>query len=304
MTQSHAHSGNITADLVQRLVQAQFPEWVGLPVTPVEPSGWDNRSFRLGDDLLVRLPSAQAYAQQVERVQHWLPVLAPLLSQPIPLPVAMGRPLLGYSWNWSVYRWLEGVPARPERITGLDRFAADLAVFLRSLQAIAPDGGPASGPQNFHRGGDLAIYDAQTRQAIAALAPQLGRRSTHLLAAWDDALASRTPARQVWVHGDISVGNLLVCNGQLCGVIDFGQLCVGDPACDLAIAWTLFDESARTTFRSTLALDEGTWIRGRAWALWKALIMAAGLTETNAWEKTQCWSTINNVLADPRRAKA
>lgn len=303
MTQPPIDSAEITAGLVERLIQAQFPEWAHLPVAAVEPGGWDNRTFRLGNDLLVRLPSASAYASQVEREQRWLPTLAPQLSQPIPVPVAMGRPLLGYRWNWSIYRWLEGTPARPDRIASLEHFSADLAAFLRSLQAATPDGGPAPGPETFHRGNSLATYDQQTRQAIDAIAPQLGRRAASALAAWECALASKPPIRPVWVHGDISVGNLLVSNGQLCGVIDFGQSCVGDPACDLAIAWTLFDEGIRSSFRSALALDEGTWVRGRAWALWKALIIGAGLTKTNAWEGTQCWATIDNVLADHARTE-
>jgi aminoglycoside phosphotransferase (APT) family kinase protein len=286
----------ITVDLVEQLIQSQFPRWARLPVTAIKPGGWDNRTFRLGDDLLARLPSAAAYAPSVEREQRWLPILAPKLSQPIPLPVAMGRPSPGYPWNWSIYRWLKGEPAWPERIAGLEHFAADLAAFLCSLQAVVPDGGPVSGPDTFHRGGHLAIYDQQTRKAIDILKPRLGRRAASALAAWEEALATQPPVQAVWVHGDISVGNLLVNDGQLCGVIDFGQFCVGDPACDLAIAWTLFDEGARSVFRSTLAPDEGTWIRGRAWALWKALIIASSPTRTKAWESTHCWNTIDRAL--------
>jgi len=193
------------------------------------------------------------------------------------------------------------MPARPERIANLERFATDLAAFLRSLQAVAaPDDGPAPGPDTFHRGAGLAIYDEQARQAIDVLAPRLGRRTANALSAWGAALASEPPVRLAWVRGDISVGNLLVNDGQLCGVIDFGQFRVGDPACDLAIAWTPFDEERRFIFRSALALDRGTWLRGRAWALWKALVVAAGLTRTNAWEGTRCW---NMNRRRTRRAK-
>jgi len=288
----------INATLVKRLIHSQFPEWTHLPVTLVEPGGWDNRTFRLGYDLLVRLPRASVYESQVAREQRWLPILAPKLSQPIPLPVAMGRPLFGYRWNWSICRWLEGESARPERIVSTERFSVDLATFLRSLQAVAPDDGPKPGPETFYRGGNLAIYDQQTRQAIDILAPQWGRRASIALAAWEEALVSEPLKQPVWIHGDISVGNLLVSNGQLCGVIDFGQFCVGDPACDFAVAWTLFDEDSRSIFRSALAPDEGTWVRGRAWALWKAIIIAAGLAKTNSWEGTQCWRTIGNIFAD------
>lgn len=298
-----AHSTNepteITVELVERLIQAQFPEWAELPVTAVEPSGHDNRTFRLGQGMLVRLPSAAAYASAVEREQRWLPVLAPELSQPIPQPIAIGQPRFGYPWKWSVYRWLDGTPARPERIASLDQFAYDLAVFLRSLQAVSPTGGPPPGPDTFHRGGALAVYDRQTRRATEILASRLGRQAdTTIVKLWANALESKPPTRPVWVHGDIGVGNLLVSNGRLCGVIDFGQCCVGDPACDLAIAWTLFDDRTRPLFRSAIAPDEGLWIRAQAWALWKALIVAAQLTGTNAWESAQCWNTINAVLGE------
>jgi aminoglycoside phosphotransferase (APT) family kinase protein len=245
--------------------------------------------------MVVRLPSAGACAGQVEREHRWLPVLAPGLPQPIPTPVALGEPSFGYPWRWSIYRWLEGEPALPHRIESLPVFARDLATFLRSLHAIPPEGGPLPGPGNFHRGGTLTVYDTEARRAIDALATQINTKA--VTAVWDAALASRWPRDPVWVHGDMGVGNLLVSDGRLCGVIDFGQLCVGDPACDLVPAWTLFDKDSRDVFRRTLSLDEATWARGRGWAIWKALIVAAQLSETNAWEGSHCWSTIESVLS-------
>ena len=289
----------ITADLVARLIRGQFPQWAKLSVTAVDPGGHDNRSFRLGQGMLVRLPSAAEYAAAVEREQRWLPVLSPALSQPIPLPIALGLPGCGFPWKWSVYRWLDGTAARPERISSLERFARDLAVFLRSLQAVSPAGGPSPGPDTFHRGGALAVYDGQLRRAVEILAARLGRQSRIAIdKRWTRAVESKPPARPVWVHGDIAVGNLLVGDGRLCGVIDFGQFCVGDPACDLAIAWTLFDARTRPIFRSVIEPDDGLWVRAQAWALWKALIVAAGLTESHAWESAQCWSTIHGVLGE------
>lgn len=221
----------INVDLVGRLIHAQFPQWADLTVQAVSPGGWDNRTFRLGRHMLVRLPSAEAYAAQLERERRWLPVLAPHLSQPIPEPLAVGAPCFGYPWRWSIYRWLEGDTALPERIGNLDEFARDLSVFLRSLHAVSTQGGPAAGPDTFHRGGSLAVYDGETRQAIAALEPRLNIEAA--TGTWKTALASRWMREPVWVHGDMGVGNLLVRDGRLSGVVDFGQSCVGDPACDL-----------------------------------------------------------------------
>ena len=160
---------DIDATLVRRLVAAQFPQWAHLPVAPVEFDGLDNRSFRLGADMLVRLPSAEAYAAQVEKEQRWLPVLAPRLPLEIPVPLAMGGRGDGYPWNWSVYRWLDGEVARTERIHDLTDFATTLARFLAALQQIDPADGPPPGAHNFFRGGPLATYDEETRGAIAAL---------------------------------------------------------------------------------------------------------------------------------------
>lgn len=252
--------------------------------------------------MVVRLPSAKAYATQVEREQRWLPLLAPGLSQPIPAPLAVGEPGFGYPWKWSVYRWLDGDTALPERIGNFRVFARDLATFLCSLHAVSPEGGPAPGPDNFFRGGSLAVYDSEVRRAIDVLGSRFNAEP--VITVWETALASRRTQEPVWVHGDMSAGNLLVRDGRLCGVIDFGQFCVGDPACDLAPAWTLFDAESREVLRTVVSLDEATWARGRGWALWKALIVAAQLTATNAWEGARCWSTIESVLTDHARTEA
>lgn len=292
----------IDVNLVQRLIQAQFPQWAELSIHPVAQGGWDNRSFRLGQDMVVRLPSAQTYASQAEREQQWLAHLAPLLSQPIPEVIGLGAPGAGYPWKWSIRRWLVGETAIPERIGNLNEFVQDLAAFLRTLQAAAATGGPAPGLENFFRGGSLAVYDDQARRAIALLAPKLDTAAA--TAAWETALASRSTCEPVWVHGDMAVGNLLVGRGRLCGVIDFGQFCAGDPACDLAPAWTLFDTGSREAFRAGLPLDPSVWARGRGWVLWKALIVAARLTQATAWEGAHCWQAIDSVLTDHARTQA
>ena len=282
--------------LVRRMVTTQFPHWADLPVRSVAAGGWDNRSFHLGDEMIVRLPSSADYAAQVEKEHRWLPKLAPLLPLPIPTPLAMGKPASGYPWRWSIYRWIDGDTATPERIRDLSGFAASLAQFLVALQRIDPTGGPAPGLHNFFRGGSLTTYDAETRQAIAVLSGKIDTAAATEV--WEAALRTTCNRSPVWIHGDVSAGNLLVQEGRLSSVIDFGMLGVGDPACDLSIAWTLFDGESREAFRAMLPLDPDTWARGRAWALWKALIVAAGLAETNAVEASVSWRIIDRVLEE------
>jgi aminoglycoside phosphotransferase (APT) family kinase protein len=290
----------IDGALVRRLVDAQFPQWASLPVTPVAVSGWDNRTFHLGAEMTVRLPSAAHYAAQVEKEQRWLPKLAPHLPLPIPQPLALGAPAFGYPWPWSIYRWLDGAPATLESIADLSAFATELAEFLAILQQLDASDGPPAGVQNFHRGGALAVYDAETRRALHDLAGKID--TVTATAVWDAALASNWQATPVWVHGDVAASNLLVKGGKLCAVIDFGSCGVGDPACDLVIAWTLLTEASRDAFRAALPLDDATWARGRGWALWKALILLAGHVQSSAFEAGRARRTLDEVLADHRRA--
>ncbi|WP_376704972.1 aminoglycoside phosphotransferase family protein [Mesorhizobium sp. ISC25] len=285
----------IDAALVRRLIAAQFPEWADLPVEPVEPGGWDNRTFRLGDRMSVRLPSAAAYVGQVEKEHRWLPRLAPHLPLPIPVPLAKGAPGEGYPWPWSVYRWLGGRPAAGELIADLTEFARSLAGFLVALYRIDAVGGPPAGQHNFHRGGRLSVYDAETRAALSALGGRIDKAAAE--AVWATALASRWQGPPVWVHGDVASGNLLVEDGKLCAVVDFGSSAIGDPACDLVIAWTEFYGESRQAFRDAVALDEHSWARARGWALWKALIVASG-HDGNQREAEKSWRVINEVLAD------
>ncbi|MBV8802194.1 MAG: aminoglycoside phosphotransferase family protein [Gammaproteobacteria bacterium] len=291
----------INEKLVRKLISAQFPQWKNLPVLAVDISGWDNRTFHLGQEMLVRMPSAVEYAAKVEIEQEWLPKLAPFLPLPIPEPLAMGQPTKDYPWQWSIYRWIKGDTVTSANITDLNGFAASLAEFLTALQRINTAGGPVPGEHNFYRGGTLTTYDAQTRQALSALT---GKVDTDVATEiWEIALNTAWDRPPVWVHGDISAGNLLVDDGRLCAVIDFGGLAIGDPACDLAIAWTLFKNESREIFFKRLALDTGTWARGRAWTLWKALIVAAGLTNPNNTEAQQSWNIINDIIKEHKNIK-
>jgi aminoglycoside phosphotransferase (APT) family kinase protein len=286
----------IDATLVSRLVAAQFPRWADLPVRPVEHDGWDNTTFRLGEEMSARLPSAAPYAPQVDKEHRWLPKLAPLLPLPIPTPLAKGAPTEDYPFHWSVYRWIEGEPATVGRIDDTNEFATALADFLGALYRVDPADGPLPGPHNFFRGGPLAVYDAETRRAISVLDSEIDVDAAS--AVWEAALGTAWHGPPVPFHGDIAAGNLLVKDGRLGAVIDFGSSGVGDPSCDLAIAWTLLDDEGRAALRVALPLDDATWARGRGWALWKALITLAENVETNPREAQTSRRVIERVLAD------
>ena len=195
-----------------------------------------------------------------------------------------------------------GSKARPRRsrIADLSRFATELARFLTALQRIDAAGGPPPGRHNFFRGGPLAIYDGETRQAIATLGDRIDADA--VTDVWEAALAARWRGSPVWVHGDVCEGNLLVREGRLSAVIDFGSSAVGDPACDLSVAWTLLRGEGRDAFRAALPLDRATWARGRGWTLWKGLIMLAEHLNTNPLEARKARRVIDEVLADHKHA--
>jgi aminoglycoside phosphotransferase (APT) family kinase protein len=280
--------------LVRQLIQTQFPKWQHLTISKILPGGWDNRTFRLGDEMLVRMPSAAKYALQVEKEQAWLPTLKPHLPLPIPAPIAMGKPDHGYSWPWSIYQWLEGETVASTTIVDLEQFAVDLAQFIKALHRIDVSGDLQPGPHNFYRGGSLKTYDAETQQAISLLKDKIDTNIVNQI--WQKALVSHWQKDPVWVHGDVSLGNLLVKNGKLAGVIDFGGMAIGDPACDLVIAWTLFNGASRKIFCETLTLDTDTWERAKGWTLWKALIVAAKMTMSNNIESLRCWEVLTELI--------
>ncbi|HEX6686348.1 MAG TPA: aminoglycoside phosphotransferase family protein [Candidatus Limnocylindrales bacterium] len=265
----------IETDLVRRLIATQFPQWASLPIRPVDRGGWDNRTFHLGDEMSVRLPSAERYVEAVAKEQEWLPILAPQLPLPIPVPLGKGEPGEGYPFPWSVNSWIEGRAATADGIADLTEFAVDLADFLAALKRIDATGGPQAGAHNFYRGGPLAVYDGETQAAVKDLGDRIPGEL--VLRIWREALESTWDGPPEWFHGDMSTGNLLINDdGRLSAVIDFGTCGVGDPACDVAIAWTLFKAESRDAFRERLAIDDGTWARGRGWALWKALVTYDG----------------------------
>jgi len=275
----HADQVEVEADLVRRLVDAQFPAWSSLPLTAVAAHGTDHRLFRLGGELLVRVPVHAASAGQALTDAAWLPRieagLAGAVPVRVPVPVALGEPSELLPFAWSVVPWLEGEPLdAPGVADRVDRrqLAEDLAAFVLALREVDPTDGPA--PQGaWTRGAPLPDDPASTREVeeeIDALAgvvdPDRARR------VWREALeAGPWTGAPVWIHGDLLDGNLLVRDGRLGAVIDFGFLAVADPAPDVVPAWTLFDADARRAYRSALEVDDATWARARAWAMLPAL---------------------------------
>ena len=286
----------IDVSLARRLIDSQFPRWSHLPIRAVEFDGWDNRTFRLGSELTIRVPNGPWYAQQVDKEQRWLPVLAPQLPLPIPLPVAKGEPDSRFPYPWSVYRWLDGELASKARIDDLPGFASAVAGFLNALRRVDATGGPAPGEHNFYRGGPLGTHEDETLQAIDKLGDEVPVDAVRRV--WDDALSSSWNRAPVWLHGDVATGNLLVRDGRLAAVLDFGSSGVGDPACDMVIAWTFLSGSSRDRFRAELGVDAGTWLRGRGWALWKALISLVGHLERDAPDAALARREIEQILGD------
>jgi aminoglycoside phosphotransferase (APT) family kinase protein len=275
------HAGEVKTDasLVQCLLAAQFPQWVDLPIVPVPSAGTDNALYRLGDDLVVRLPRINWAVGQIEKDCQLLPKLAPHLPLKIPVPLAVGEPGEGYPWKWGVYRWLEGEDATVYQIADPCQAAADLADFIITLQQVDMNGGQfAVNPSS--RGVPLRMRDAQTRAAIVSSNGLIDTQK--VTKAWEAAL--QVPVWEpdpVWFHGDLLPGNLLFNKSRLSAVIDFSGLGVGDPACDLISAWSVFSGESRDVFRITLAVDADTWARGKGWALSIGLIALPYYQDTN-----------------------
>lgn len=293
------HEGELSTDtaLVGRLLASQFPHWARLPIVPLASAGTDNALYRLGDDLVVRLPRIDWAVGQAEKERRWLPLLAPRLPLAIPEPLALGAADEGFPWPWSVHRWLTGENATIERLADPVAAATTLARFVTALRTMDSTGGPPPGAHNSWRGVHLATRDAETRAAIAACAGAIDVAAATI--AWESALrASAYTGAPKWFHGDLHAGNLLAVRGHLSAVIDFGCLGVGDPACDLMVAWNLFSADARAAFRATLRVDDATWARGRGWALSVALIALPYYRHSNPVLAGIARHAIAEVLAD------
>jgi aminoglycoside phosphotransferase (APT) family kinase protein len=278
--------------LVRRLLVDQHPGLSSLPLTdPV--IGWDNVMYRLGVDLVVRLPRRLMSAPLIEREQRWLPELAPVLPLPIPAPIRVGRPGSGYPWSWSVCAWLAGAPAATSRPRDRHEAADALGAFLRALHLPAP----ADAPENQFRGVPLAARDDAMRARVTQLAGEIDAGS--VLALWSDVLALPGWAGpRLWLHGDLHPANILVHEGRVSAVIDFGDITAGDPATDLSVGWMMFDHGARATLRAASGeIDDETWARARGWALALAVAILASSGDNLVMESI-ARHTLETALTD------
>ncbi|MGV9450853.1 aminoglycoside phosphotransferase family protein [Streptomyces sp. NPDC003635] len=258
---------DIDTELVRRLVAERFPGWAALEVRPVRSAGTDNAMYRLGEELVVRLPRLRDGEGQIQREHLWLPRLAPRLPLAVPVPVAVGPPGAGFPLPWGVYRWLDGSSAYDTPPTQPTRAADLLGRFVAALRKADTAGAPPS-----YRGAPHGRDDAGLRAAIRDLGSDGTIDAALATEAWEKTLRlpgwDRAP---VWLHGDLLPGNLLTTDGELTAVIDFGCSGVGDPAADLMAAWTVFGADAREAFRAAADVDDATWERGRGWALYFGL---------------------------------
>ncbi|MBY0501140.1 MAG: aminoglycoside phosphotransferase family protein [Alphaproteobacteria bacterium] len=288
----------ITESLARQLIQEQFSAWAHLPINAVENGGVDNRTFHLGHDMSIRMPSAERYVRQVLKEHQWLPLLAPHLPLPIPQPLAMGEPSKDYPWHWSVYKWLEGTSANSIDLEeeNLEVIALQLAQFLAELHKFDAAGAPTPGLHNWWRAAHTSVYDAETRSLITKLALLIDSEKATSL--WERAIRSKWEQEHVWVHGDVASGNMLVKDNKLSAIIDFGCMGIGDPACDLTIAWTFFKNKSRQAFRNGFRLDSETWARARGWALWKALYELSEQTDKTNPKSLEQLRIIEDVLGE------
>jgi len=266
---------DVTPDLVRRLLEAQQPDLAGQPVE-LMANGWDNVVYRLGSELLVRLPRREMAAKLVVHEQRWLPVLQARLPLPIPAPVRIGNPDLGYPWSWSIVPFLPGQVAAQNPPSDL----RDAAVFLGEFLAALHTPAPPDAPVNPYRGVPLTHRRTAVFENLAAVADLVD--PTAVKRAWDAAIAAPSwDADPVWLHGDLHPANILVDRGRISGVIDFGDITAGDPAADLSVAWMLLPAEHHDAFRNAYrnaashAVDDDLWVRARGWALTLSLAFLA-----------------------------
>jgi aminoglycoside phosphotransferase (APT) family kinase protein len=282
MARMHADELEIDEALVRRLLTEQFPQWARLPIQRIEPSGTVNAIFRLGDELSIRLPRRDGPTEPGSDELEWLPRLAPLLPLEIPVPLAQGGPSDDYPWYWEIHTWVEGEAVPVEELDAIQA-ARDLAALVGALQQVDPTDAPQG------RGISLAERDPDTRYWLARFD---GDRAA-VAVEWERALAAPPwDGPPVWHHGDLDLRNWLVRHGRISGVIDWGTMGVGDPACDVMVAWKLHSADARDAFRETLPTDEATWARARGWVVSQAVAALAYYTpETNEtlYREAEAW---------------
>lgn len=270
----HPDEFRLDTELVRGLISRQFPAWEDLPIEFVA-QGTVNAMYRLGDDMVVRLPFVERGAAGIEREATWLPRLAPQLTARIPAVLGIGRPDADYPCPWLVLNWLKGQHPVPDRLDDADGLAVDLAGFISELRRLETHGAPKG-----YRGGPLTALDEPVRECLGQLVDLVDVAA--LTATWEESLAAPAwPGEPVWLHCDLLVGNVLVDGGRLSGILDFAAAGIGDPACDLMVAWSILPSASRAVLRQALHTDDASWARGRGWALSQAAIALPYYRDSN-----------------------
>ncbi|MET8330229.1 aminoglycoside phosphotransferase family protein [Streptomyces sp. NPDC005181] len=295
------HENEVSVDeaIVRSLLEAQRPEWADLPLSPAG-AGTDNIMYRLGDDLLVRLPRTADNGRSVRKEQEWLPRLAPFLACPIPEPLHAGAPTNAFPLVWSVYRWIDGDEAGPDTVRDWGAFGADLAAMVRELHSIDLMGATRTDDLSWYRGGSLQACDHWISKCFedcrTTVGPELDVETLEQL--WRAALALPEPSGpDVWLHGDLKPTNLLVREGRLHAVIDFGGLSVGFPDAEHSTLWDL-PPQAREVYWNTLGLDDLTWARARAWAIAVGVSGVSYYWHTYPAFVAECRARLQSILTD------
>lgn len=301
------HGDELPVDigLVRALVDDQLPAYAPLPLHRLAASGSDNALFRLGDELLVRVPRQPGGSRTIAREARWLPVVGPALPVPVPDVVAVGQPGFGYPERWSVVRWIDGsTPAGAASGAAGAALAADLAAVVTALREAPVPAAALGDPElRLYRGLPLVSRDVATRESVEACReiPGLDLDLDAALSVWDTATrlpGSSRAARPRWHHADLVAENLLLRDGRLAAVLDFGALSVGDPTVDLIVAWDVLDPASREAFRGAVGADDETWLRGRAWALCLALMTFPYYWDTMPQRCANRLAVARAVLAD------
>lgn len=261
---------NIDKNLVNSLLKKQFPEFENLEIIALDYSSVDNKIFRLGDEYLIRLPSAKKYSFQSEKEQKFLSKIADFVTIKVPELVRAGKKSDIYPSNFSIFKWIDGETAKNIQQENKEQFAFDLANILLEFQKINIENFPCSDQKNFYRGGDLNNYNQEFLYSLNHVKDLINYNNAQEI--WNLALNSKFSHKNQFVHGDLSGDNILIKNEKLEAIIDFGLMCQGDPACDLVIYWKFFDKKSREIFKNRLNFNEETWNRARGWCLWKSVI--------------------------------
>jgi aminoglycoside phosphotransferase (APT) family kinase protein len=291
------HEGQLRSDveLVRRILRDQHPKWADGPIAEIPSTGTDHALYRLGDDAVARVPLRQSATRPIETEFRWLPWLAERLPIEVPRPLARVEPSPAFPYRWSVHSWIDGECGTTASIDR-DLLAVDMAGALRALHALEP-----LGPPSVHayclRGIPLELRDQTTREAITASRQWIDVAA--VTRAWETALDARAwTDRPMWVHGDLAAGNMIFRDGRLVALIDWACMAVGDPACDLIVAWELFDEAARATLRAEVGIDDATWERARGWALSTAVGALAYYERSNPFMADQARHKLRALLGE------